>query len=720
MKLNPLYLAMSASLFASTSVLAQTQDQPQDQEKQGYALENVKVTGQALGRYAITDASSTTRSNVSIMDTARSIQVLGRDFIDDADIQSLEEALDYVSGTGRRQRQGGIDTQYYIRGFKEQDTYRNSKRELSSKTVNMTTVETVDVLKGPASVQFGVNAPGGIVNYTTKKPQAQTLRSIKVRVDEHGKKEIIGDFTGELNKSGTVLYRFITAGEDSESVRDFSERKTSTIAPSLTFLLGHKTELTAAYELHHTELPIDRGIPIGEINGSYVLADVPVERKFSEPGDKSTDDTQSFDMTLTHQFNGDWQGELSYSYQLWDSSFSDVSLEEFDIVTGDTKRQSSGIIDAEQESHQGSALLHGDFELMDIQHKVTLGIDYDTADFEGLYGEGVIQPFGDFNLYAPVYGEISTELTPADDDTETRDSKGLFISETVYLGSNLIVNLASRYDYYDYEYSEKYYDGSEGYFSKEKDEALTWNAGLLYKVVPAASVYLSYATSYEPNSAADLVGELKPQEGEQWEVGIKGLAINDTLQYSLVYYDITKSNIPNDFEIDDPASADPSDTLDIVKLIGEQTSKGLELDVTWQATDDFSLLASYAYNDAEISKNDEDLDLVDNTLDGVAEHSTALFMSYTLTPMLAGLSVMGGVKHVEDVPNRIANEYMIPGSTVYDLGLKYALALSQGDTLSMQAGFKNVTDERVYIPQRKDAIGIGQARTLYANLEYQF
>jgi len=682
--------------------------------------ESITVVGNQMSPYIVTDAPSTTRSNVSIMETSRSIQVIDRDFIDDADIQSLEEALQYVSGTSRRQRLGGVDSQYYVRGFKESDTYRNGKREMAGKIVNMNTIETVEVLKGPSSVRFGVNSPGGIVNYTTKKPEAEEQRSIKVRVDEYGKREVIADFTGATNESGNVLYRLIAAGENSESFRDFSDRKTLTIAPSFTFLLSDKTQLTAAYELHHTELPIDRGIPIGKLSdGSYALADVPIDRKFSEPGDNSTDDTQTFDVTLSHQINAGWQGEISYSYQSWDNNWSDVQNEGFDgfdIETGSMDRGRYGFSN-EQETHQGSALLHGDFELMSVRHKVTLGADYSTSEEDGIWGEGAVQPSDEFpsifNIYAPVYGELSTGLTPADYETATTDTRGLFISETAYLGDSLIMNLAGRYDYYDSTYLEEYPDNSEPYSSQTKDEAFTWNAGLLYKVVPAASIYLSYATSYEPNSASDdLVGELKPQEGEQLEVGIKGLAMNETLQYSLVFYDVTKSNIPNRLR--------DSDGSRIVKLIGEQTHRGVELDTTWQVTDGFSLLASYSYIDAEISKNDADPESVGNTPQGVPEHSAALFMSYALTPLVSGLSVMGGVNYVDEVPNREDNKFMIQGSTVYDLGLKYTLPLAQDDALLMQAGIKNLTDERVYIQQGHDEVGIGQPRTLYANLEYQF
>lgn len=656
-------------------------------------------------------APSTTRSNVSVMDTSRSVQVVNRNFIEDADIGSLEEALEYVSSTSPRLRMGGVDTQYYIRGFREEGTYRNGKREMSRNRVNMNTVETVDVLKGPASVRFGVNSPGGIVNYTTKKPESEAQHSIKARFDEHGKKELIGDFTGAANESGDFLYRFILAGEDSESFRDFSEEKSLTLAPSLTYLLSDNTQINVAYELNKTEIPMDRGIPIGELSdGKYVIADVPIERKYSEPGDQSIDDTQLFDVNLTHTFNEGWQGELSYSYQQWDSHWSDVQNEGFDIESGAMARQRFGYTNKEVDTHQVSALLHGDIKLSSSRHKVTVGADYSKSEMEGAWGEGELEPDTSFNIYSPVYGNISKGISPGPDETESTNTQGVFISDTVYLGDYLIANLAGRYDDHDYQRAD-----ASGWSLERKDDAFTWNAGLLYKVIPIASIYMSYSTSYQPNSADDLVGELKPQEGKQLEFGVKGLAMNDRLQYSLAFYDITKSNIPNDFE--------DANGNDFVRLIGEQISKGFELDTTFQINDEFSVLVSYAYTDAEISKNYENPEEVGNTPEGIAKNSASLFLSYALTLLVPNLTVLGGVNYADDVPNRSDNRFngfMVPGATRIDLGLKYELDLEKENTLSLHAGIKNITDENIYIQQGGDSVGIGQSRTVFANLEYQF
>jgi len=686
-------------------------------------LEKIIVNGDRLGRYRSVEANSTLRTNVDLLDMSRSIQVINRDMIDDVDVRSLNDALQFVSGTAERHRMGGVDTQYYIRGFRESATYRNGKREGFSTRVNMNTVETVEVLKGPASVQFGVNSPGGIVNYNTKKPQAENFSSFKVRLDEHGKKEFISDITGATNATGNVLFRFIAAAEDSESYRDFTEQNSYTFAPSLSFILSEYTQFNIALELNHTELPVDRGIPFALHNdGEYRIVDVPIERTYSEPNDHSVDDRQFIDLSLNHEFNSHWRGEISYAYQNWQNNWTDTQQDDFflyggevDGITykpGDLIRGVYGYTDREQTTYQLSAIIFGDFELANMAHKLSLGVDYGKTEMAGTWGEGAIQPSEEFptifNIYQPVYGNLPTGLTPEDTpETENEDNWGLFINNTSYLSEDLIVNLALRYNSYDEQSS-----CCDGWVYKAEDTALVYNAGLLYKFNDDLSIYSSYATSYQPNSAANVVGKVKPSEGKQWEFGIKGLAFENSIQYSLVYYDIAKTNIANDVET--------LDGREVVKLVGEQTSQGIELDVSWLINDELSIMANYAYTDAQVSIDKENPDYVGNIPEGIPVNSGSVYATYQFNELIPQLSLFVGASFADDVPNDEDNKFFLPGYTKFDLGINYTMPFGEEDSLVLQAGIKNLTDEAIYLQNGHDAVGIGQVRTLYANIDYRF
>ncbi len=713
MKSHPVSLAISASLLVSVSAWAETKEQNDNNQN----TESMTVTAQKVTRYTAVDAPSTLRSDVPLLDTSRSVGVINRDLLDDTDVQTIEEAVRFTSGTAPRHRMGGVDSQNFVRGFRLGYYFRNGKREYSESRTNMDTVETVEVLKGPAAVQFGVNAPGGIINYTTKKPQAETKRSFKVRLDEHGKKEFVADVTGAANDSDTVLYRLIAVGKDSKTYRDFSDSSGYTLAPSLTFQLTEDTKLTTALELSHVTSHQDRGILVGDYaDGSQRIIDVPKERVIHEPGDSYVADKQFLDVTLSQDFNLQWRGKLSYSYQSWENSWHDTQMDEFypeggvvDGVTfqpGDLVRGAYGHTMQERKSHQGSAQVFGDFELANTQHKLTLGADYITSDFVSNWGKGKAQPSDEypsiFNIHKPVYGEFNSNLEKGDvDRKEDIRTWGVFVSDTVYIGDSLVVNAALRYD----DFYRK------NVWSLEEDSAVVGNAGLLYKVVPQAALYASYATSYEPNNSDNVVGDVKPSEGEQWEFGVKGLVFDESLQYSLVYYDITKSNIPNKVK---------ENGIDVIKYIGEQTSSGVELDTSWRASDDLTLLVNYAFTDAKISKNENAPELVGKTPHGVPEHSGALFASYKLNSFVPNLSVLAGINYVGKAANRNDNALFLPSYTRADLSLKYRLPVTETDSVVIQAGVKNLTDEDIYISQNKYHVGVGAARTFFANLDYLF
>jgi len=713
MKIKPICLAVSSAMFCSA----------------GFAVAEEKVDGgkltiygQDAPTYTALEAPSTTRNDVSIADTSRSIQVLNRDFIEDSEADSLEETLQYISGTANRERLGGVDTQYFIRGFISGFSYRNGLRDYSEGQINMDTVETVEVLKGPASVQFGVNGPGGIVNYTTKKPQAETMRSFKVRFDEHGEREAVADVTGAVEGNSDLLYRVIVAGEDSEGYRDHSDSKGFTVAPSLTYLMGDDTRFNAALEVNRTNNPVDRGLPAAQFpDGTYRILDVSKKLALHEDNDTSVDKKVKLDLSLEHRINNDWRGEVAYSYNTWDSSWHDVQVRmlfvedgTFDgagfplpVTVGDTIRNAQGYISREETVHQLTGMLHGDLNLAGMRHKLTVGADFSDREMESVWGTGATQMPPLFNVFDPVYGQINSNLTFDSNELIEARTWGLFASDTAYVTDRLIANVALRYN--DYDMHETWDDG---YDAREEDSAVVGNAGLLFKVVPEASLYLSYANSYEPNESANVIGSVEPTEGKQWEVGVKGLAMDNSLQYSLVYFDITKSNIPETVELDG---------RDMTRLVGEQTSRGVELDAAWRVNEQLTMLATYTYLDAEISKDLDEPELEGNTPAGQPEHTASLFGTYDLDALDPNLSMSLGVRYYDEVPNRNDNALMLPSYTRVDLGFAYDLPMGDSDSLKFKLGVKNLTDEDIFITQNKSGlVAVGTTRTVYGAVDYRF
>ena len=86
-----------------------------------------------------------------------------------------------------------------------------------------------------------------------------------------------------------------------------------------------------------------------------------------------------------------------------------------------------------------------------------------------------------------------------------------------------------------------------------------------------------------PNSATDVDGNpLGSEEGEGYEVGIRGEIIEARLAATLAYFDIKKQNV---------ATPDPVNSLASVAT-GEQRSRGVDFNITGEVMPGLNIVAS--------------------------------------------------------------------------------------------------------------------------------
>lgn len=684
-------------------------------------LDNLTVIGTAEHGYTAPESISATRSYVSLAETPRSVQTLSQAFIQDANIGRLEDALMYIPGVERANDLGQLEHSVRIRGFSSDGmVFRDSKRKKYGGQIDMNMVERIEVVKGPASVQFGANSPGGIVNVITKKPKAQAHTIFEVQLDEHGGRELKSDITGAVSDDNKLMYRLIASVENSDTHRDFSEVKSTTFSPALRYLFSKDTLLDVTYQHQYSRRPINQGLYQDNFTRFDQIPKGMASANFGEPDDGGEYDNHLFDVSLQHQITPALRADLSYVFSRQDLNHQstdafDFQLEDTEVdgqllKRGSVLRDRFGYSDKDTKTHQFSALLNGDMNIASTKHRFTLGMDYSTSESSGDWY------FADthdthsgvpvFNVFDRVYGQYKGDKET--DAVERRESKelGLFISETAWLTDELIVNLGLRYDDISSEGKDTYPDGSDPDSFDNSESDLSWNAGVLYKLVPEAAIYASYATSFEPNYDKPDVGEHKNKKGEQWEIGIKG-DIGGELLYSLAYYDLTRNNIPKEL---------PDGT---VHLIGEQQSKGIELDLSYDISDQWMLMANYAYTDAKHTRDAEEPELEGKNIAGIAPHMAAVFTRYSLDDQVAGLSVIGGVKYRGKAPFNNANSFDTAAFTTLDVGVKYQKSLGQKAQLNIQAGVQNLTDEEG-IWTDDWSINYSDPRTVYLNAGIAF
>ncbi len=77
--------------------------------------------------------------------------------------------------------------------------------------------ERIEVLTGATGFLYGINSPGGKVNYVTKRAPDDPLADVTLGCSYRDDCYVHGDFGGKLNQSGTVGYRLNAVLEDGET-----------------------------------------------------------------------------------------------------------------------------------------------------------------------------------------------------------------------------------------------------------------------------------------------------------------------------------------------------------------------------------------------------------------------------------------------------------------------------------------------------------------------
>ena len=182
------------------------------------------------------------------------------------------------------------------------------------------------------------------------------------------------------------------------------------------------------------------------------------------------------------------------------------------------------------------------------------------------------------------------------------------------------------------------------------DSEWSGNIGLVWKPSDSSSVYVAYGTAFEPSGRSEVVLltgitndppvtrdalSAGPERSEAWELGARTefpvLGGEATLSGAL--FQITKTNARTPgIEPGDPA----------VVLDGEQRVRGLELQLSGEIHDRWTVFAGYSYLDGEVTRSNQPGE-VGTRLDNLPRHSGSVWLSYRVAePLMIG----GGFQHV--------------------------------------------------------------------------
>jgi iron complex outermembrane recepter protein len=614
------------------------------------------VTGEQDG-YRAPNASTATRTDTPIRDIPQSIQVVPQQVLRDRNVRTVTEAVETVSGVlDGSYNYGAPGGANIIRGFISFDSgnLRNGFRDYDYySATSIGTIEQVEVLKGPASVLFATQEPGGVINTITKKPLSTPYYNVAFEAGNYGFYQPSIDFSGPLTKERNVLYRFITSYQVTGSYRDFVNASTTTIAPSITLKLGDQTDLNLSYEYvrYFADNPLfDLGL-LSDDN-------LPPRNFYPAYPDLGLSDitTNRIGYTLNHRFTENWQIRNNLAIILNQrvlnrNGFGTVVDDR--VLTNGSAEESNSYAD----NYFGQIDLLGKFNTGSISHQLLAGFDvnYLESGFQGSYAT-----IPDLDIFNPNYDVPRPEYLPGFASDESSKSYGVYLQDQIAFSNNLKLLIGGRYDWISSEYEILTNDIDE---PVEDVGAFSPRIGLVYQPSNTVSLYASYSRSFKlsPGYFKNPDGRgFEPSRGTQYEVGVKTDFLDRKLSATLAAYHIIKTNV---------TTPDPNNPGFSIQT-GEARSQGIELDIAGEVLPGWKIIASYAYTDAEVTE--DNVTPVGNQLDNVPFNQASLWTTYEIQKgNLRGLGFGLGLFYIGERQGNLANSFELPSHLRTDAALYY-------------------------------------------------
>lgn len=565
----------------------------------------------------------------------------------------------------------------------------------------------VEVLKGPSSLLYGIMDPGGVVNIISKKPRLvrKTVLSATGSTYGHGKNGIEGmlDTTGPIGKSG-IAYRLVVDQISEDYWRNFGLHRETLVAPSLS-RYGKNTQITAWYEFRDFLYPFDRGTALDPRTGHPL--NIPATRRLDEPFNKMKGQSHLGQLSIDHHFSSGWAAHVNFSYNQEKYDANQLRVNGINVTKGTLTRSNDATHGALSSDTYGTLYVDGPVNIGPVRQTVQIGMD---GEYRLIYRKDLLRQATKhtFSYLNPTYGlESPSSTISASDSDQTDDLHDYsgFLRDTIRLGQKWVIVGGVRY------LSYTQIAGRSRPFKANTDisgGAFLPLAGIVYRIAPHWSLYGSYTQSLKPastiaplSSGLVLDSGFQPEKARAFEVGAK-VIIPGRITGSLALFDIHKRNVL-------VSQFNDTTKLTDYRTAGAARSRGIEIDLAGQVTKRLSTIASYAYLDGATT---QDPVYAGKQLWNAARNTASLGLVYDFGSLFSHdkLRVGGNAHYVGRRPGDSANSFFLPGYVTGDLFATYDTMIDSHE-LSLQFNIKNISN-LVYYPSAVNTyfVSMGDAR----------
>lgn len=661
-------------------------------------MDEVTITG-GRNRYNANKTSESMKLTTPIQELPQNIQVVTKGMLKDQQVISMSDGLiRNVSGLVRMEHWGDLYTNISARGSQIQ-AFRNGFNVVNSYwgplTEDMSFVENIEFVKGPAGFMLSSGDPSGLYNVVTKKPTGQTKGEVSMTVGSFELYRGSLDLDGKLSKNGKLLYRLNAAAQNKKSHRpnEFNDRYT--IAPVISYQLDKQTKLTLEYTYQRANMSNVGSFYIFDTKG---YATLPVDFTMLPaglPGVKIND--HSLYLNLQHEINDNWKitaqaARLLYN-QVGSSAWPSVVNPDGTII------RNVGIWDAKSNMTLAQVFVNGEVETGPVSHKILGGVDMGSKQYFADWSQShdLDDSLNYFDLNNP---ELDVNNVPngypvfdRSKPIEERAQLGFGYQNQAYSSIYVQDELGFWKNRIRLTLAGRYTDLKQAYAGPaDKAQHFTPRAGLSVSIDKQLAVYGLYDQAFVPQTGIlSNGGKVQPITGNNMELGVKKQWMNGRWSTGLTVYRILKNNEL----IADPNEA-PASGLSIE--LGQKVSEGVEFDLKGSITRGLTLVANYAYTDSRVLKVAEGITTLKegDVVPGFAKHTANAWLVYRVQRgALKGFGISGGATFLGDRatywdPSPTGGTEL-PDYVKVDGGLSW-----ENNKINISANVFNVLDEYLY------------------------
>ncbi|MFL0800283.1 MAG: TonB-dependent receptor [Agarilytica sp.] len=668
-------------------------------KEKSHTLPKITVTGYLRDDQDFISYGDDSQEQFPLYQLPLSIQSISEKQIDDVQARNIDDALSYINGIEYFDFSGGINPQYYSRGIITPFSIDGKfyRRTLSAFDPGL--LERIDLIQGPSANYMN---PGGMLNFVTKKPKRGNRYDVSFTgaSEDFFRTELDVNISSNGEKKNAL--RLIGIAEKSNHVKDFAGHKRYALSSGFAHEFQNGTQLLLS-GIYQSE---ERYPNTFTYHDSLLGASLPRNATLGYPWAESIKNEVFFSSEITNISLYDWivSGGANYNNSELDSTMAVIGAPE-DILgnafvgymhTPDITSKTYGLDVAAEKS----------FSFFSIESLLRIGLDYQHFDqghpnhaptlLLALDGNP-FAPFQFFNINNPNYNYPKPPPSPKTGSfKQLTDFYGLLISQSYYLTDYLTLYADVRYE--DMQFEAELVDllAPANWTLIGRYQEYTPKVGINLTLSDSLSSHLSYTEAFTYQGAADadrisFTGSstsdiVPPIKNIQYEYALKKRWFEGRIQNNLTLYKIQRSDIQ---AFVPPTLIEPAHN----RPAPNQQSKGVNFELSGQATENIKLLTNISYNEGNIVDELTLLFSPDNRAYASAKTIANAWFKYSFTSgFLNNTDISFGIKYVGERYGDNANTFTLPAYTTSNAFISY----SGVDNLTFKLAIRNIFDKYYY------------------------